>query len=83
MNLIALTTSRWGPSLIMRLCRVLPCGVARRLARWITSTLARRVDLPFIQALRANQAVVHGLPSDRRRVAAAEQWLMPITVWPG
>ena len=72
MNLVALTDNSLGPSLIMRLCRLLPCCATRCLARWITATLARRVDLPFIQALRANQAVVHGLPNHRRRVAAAE-----------
>lgn len=62
MDLISLATSRWGPQGVMLLCRVLPGGLIRRLSRPISQYLARRPDLPFVQALRANIAVVQGLP---------------------
>ena len=71
MNLISLATSRWGPSLCMFLCRVLPQRAAYRLARWVSSHLARQKDLPFVQSLRANMAVVQGLPADHPQLDQA------------
>ena len=80
MDPISLATSRWGPKLVMMLCRVLPRGVIRRLGRWLSAYLSRRGDLPFVRALCANQAVVHGLPEAHPRVRRAVAQLLENTV---
>lgn len=64
MNLISLATSRFGPVLVMFLCRVLPRQLLYRLGHWIASYISRQRGLPFVKALRANMAVVRGLPED-------------------
>jgi lauroyl/myristoyl acyltransferase len=61
MNLISLATSRCGPALVMILCRVLPRRVLCHIARHISSRLACQRQLAFVQAIRANSAIVHGL----------------------
>lgn len=61
MNLIALATSRYGPALVMVLCRILPRRVLSHVARHISARLARQRQLAFVQAIRANSAIGHGL----------------------
>ncbi|MGD8625796.1 MAG: lysophospholipid acyltransferase family protein [Anaerolineae bacterium] len=68
MNPIALATSRYGPSAVMALCRVLPGGAVERLAGGLARSLAGRHDLAFVQALRANLAVVRGRAEDDAEV---------------
>lgn len=68
MNLIALATSYWGPPLVMFFCRVFPCWWIQPIAKGLSSHLARRRDIPFVKALRANMAVVHGLPEEHPEV---------------
>lgn len=63
MKLFQLATSRYGPPIVMWLCRLLPLRLAYRLGEWLTSLLFRRPDQPFIQGLRANLAVLHGMPT--------------------
>jgi len=64
MNLISVATSKWGPSWAMVICRVLPCKLVYRLAGWLSSYLARQRDIPFVQALYINMAVVHRLSDE-------------------
>jgi lauroyl/myristoyl acyltransferase len=80
MDPITLATSRWGPSLVMMLCRVLPRSAIRRLGRWLSAYLSRRDDLPFIRALEANQSVVLGLPEGHPRVRRAVARLLENTI---
>jgi KDO2-lipid IV(A) lauroyltransferase len=57
-------SSRFGPSVGLFLVRIVP----RKLALWIgslvTSRMAKKSDSEIIKAIRANQAVVRGLPYD-------------------
>jgi lauroyl/myristoyl acyltransferase len=76
MNLVSLATSRLGPSLVMFLCRVLPGRQIYRLANWISSYVSRQHELPFVRALRANMAVVRGLPEDHPDVDGAVRRLI-------
>jgi lauroyl/myristoyl acyltransferase len=80
MNPISLATSRWGPFLVMLLCRVLPRRLIYRLGDWISTHIARRRDRPFVKALHANVAVVHGLPEEHSKVARAVARLLRNTV---
>jgi lauroyl/myristoyl acyltransferase len=80
MDPISLATSRWGPKLVMMICRVLPRSAIRRLGRWLSAYLSRRDDLPFIRALLANQAVVHGLPEGHPHVRRAVARLLENTI---
>jgi lauroyl/myristoyl acyltransferase len=80
MDPISLATSRWGPRLVMMLCRMLPRGVIRLFGRWLSAYLSRRDDLPFVRALLANQAVVHGLPEGHPRVRRAVARLLENTI---
>ncbi len=80
MDPISLATSRWGPQLLMALCRVLSRGAIHRVGRWLSACVSRRGDLAFVQALRANQAVVHGLPEDHPRVRQAVTRLLENTI---
>ena len=61
MKLITLATSRYGPALVMVLCRMLPRRVLSHVARYISSRLACQRQLAFVQAIRANSAIVHRL----------------------
>jgi lauroyl/myristoyl acyltransferase len=76
MNLVSLATSRLGPSLVMFLCRVLPGHQIYRLGNWISSYVSRQHELPFVRALRANMAVVRGLPEDHPDVEDAVRRLI-------
>jgi lauroyl/myristoyl acyltransferase len=76
MNLVSLATSRLGPSMVMFLCRVLSGHQIHRLASWISSYVSRQHKLPFVCALRANMAVVHGLPEDHPDVDDAVRLLI-------
>ena len=80
MDPISLVTSRWGPKLVMMLCRIVPRGVIRRLGRWLAAYLSRRDDLPFVRALLANQGVVHGLQEGHPRVRRAVALLLENTI---
>jgi lauroyl/myristoyl acyltransferase len=80
MDPISLATSRWGAPLIMMICRVLPRGVIRCLGRWLSAYLSRRGDLAFVQALRANLAVVYGLPEEHPQVRRAVALLLENTI---
>ena len=62
MMLCKLATSRFGPHIVMLLCRLLPVRWAYRLSEWLVSLVGRRQDLPFLQGVRANLAVFHGVP---------------------
>jgi hypothetical protein len=62
MNLISLATSRLGSRLIITLCRILPGTWAYRLAWGLACYLASRRQLPFVEALYRNMAVVGNLP---------------------
>lgn len=80
MDFISLATSRWGPSMVRVLCRVLPPRAIHLLGRWIAAYLACRADLPFVQALRTNLAVIHGLPADHPGVRQAVAQLLENTI---
>jgi lauroyl/myristoyl acyltransferase len=80
MDLISMATSRNGLSMVRFLCRVLPPRAIRLLGRWFAAYLARRDDLPFVQALASNLAVVHGLPAGHPRVCRAVARLLENTV---
>ena len=62
MNLVDLANSRLGPPLGILLSRVLPRRTAYRLADSMAAATARRAELPLVQAVRANQAVLRDLP---------------------
>lgn len=76
MDLISLAKSRYGPSLAMALCRTLPRRQAYWLADRLAGVVARQNDLPFVTALRANMAVVRGLPEGHPAVERAVGRLM-------
>jgi lauroyl/myristoyl acyltransferase len=80
MDPISLATSRWGPPLVMLLCRVFPRGLIRGLGRALSVYLSHRGDLAFVRALRANLSVVHGLPEEHRRVRRAVALLLENTI---
>ena len=80
MDLISLATSRWGPSLVRLLCRLLPPRAIRFLGRWVAGYLARREDLPFVGALGTNLAVIHGLAADHPKVRRAVTRLLENTI---
>jgi len=64
MNLVSFANSRWGPDTAMWLVRILP----RRFTLWVADRIAARVsrqaETAMVMALRSNQSVVHGLPTD-------------------
>ncbi len=80
MNLVTLATSRWGPKLAVLLCRVLSRSQAYRLGRWLASLVAGNSELAFVSALRANMAVVRGLPEEHPQVDQAVTRLLQNTV---
>lgn len=71
---ISLVNSRIGPSLGILLARVLPRNLASAFADWVAGLAASGVDTPVVRAIRANQAVVRGVPYDHPGLqrAAAE-----------
>jgi lauroyl/myristoyl acyltransferase len=62
MKLFKLATSRFGPPLVIALCRLLPLQWAYLLGEWLASLVGRRQDVPFTQGVRANLAVLHNVP---------------------
>lgn len=79
MNPIALVTARYGPLLLMLLCRLLPLPWAYRMGNWLVGRIAGRQDLPLVQALHANLAVVYGLPEDHPSVGESVSHLLQNT----
>jgi lauroyl/myristoyl acyltransferase len=63
-NLVSFANSRLGPGAGMVLSGLLPRPLAYRLADWLTARVAARPHLETVRAIRANQAVVRGLPAD-------------------
>jgi KDO2-lipid IV(A) lauroyltransferase len=76
MKLFQLATSRFGPHIVMLLCRLLPLRWAYRLGEWLVALVGRRQDLPFVQGVRANLAVLHGVPEWDPIVGAALRKLL-------
>lgn len=73
MSLLDLFNSRMGPVLGMLFARVLPRRTAYWLADGLAAATARRSDRGLVQALRANQAVVRGLPYEHPELTLAVQ----------
>lgn len=64
MSLVGFINSRWGPTAGISLARILPRGLAERLAEGLARRIASQEDSELVQTIRANQAVARGLPSD-------------------
>ncbi len=62
MKLFKLATSRFGPAIVILICRLLPLRWAYRFGEWLASLVGRNPQVPFTQGLRANLAVLHGVP---------------------
>ncbi|MEW6568491.1 MAG: hypothetical protein AB1449_10075 [Chloroflexota bacterium] len=73
MNLLDIANSVAGPPVGMALARLLPARIAYRLADRGAEATARRRGLPIVEAIRANQAVVRGLPLDDPSLEAATE----------
>lgn len=71
MKLFKLATSRFGPPIVIALCRLLPLPWAYRLGEWLVSLVGCRQDVPFTGGLRANLAVLHGVAESDPVVDAA------------
>lgn len=71
MKLFKLATSRFGPALVILICRLLPLRWAYRFGEWLVSLVGRNQGVPFIQGVRANLAVMHGVPESDPVVDAA------------
>jgi len=71
MSLVGFINSRWGPAAGIALARLLPRKSAERLAERLAARIAGQHDSPLIQAVRANQAVIRGLPPDDPALDAA------------
>jgi KDO2-lipid IV(A) lauroyltransferase len=77
MSLVGFINSRWGPTAGISLARVLPPRLAQDLAERLGARVAGQRDSPIVQAVRANQAVVRGLPRDHPELdAAVEQVIL-------
>jgi phosphatidylinositol dimannoside acyltransferase len=76
MRLFQLATSRYGPHIVMLLCRLLPLHWSYRLGEWLASLVGRRPEVPFTQGVRANLAVLHGVPESDAIVDAALRELL-------
>lgn len=71
MKLFKLATSRFGPALVILICRLLPLPWAYRFGEWLVSLVGRNQQVPFTQGVRANLAVMHGVPESDPVVDAA------------
>ena len=71
MNWIDVTSSSWGPKLVRGCCNNLPRPQAYQIGDWLTSFVAHQKELPLVKGLRANMAVVLGLPEGHPRVQHA------------
>lgn len=76
MDLISLINSRLGPSLGIALARLLSDETASRFANRLALYIARQSSSPLVQAVRANQAVVRGLPYDHPSIDGAVEAVM-------
>ena len=68
MNWVDLTSSSWGPKLVRALCTTLPRNQAYQIGDRLTSYMTHKKELPLVKGLRANMAVVYGLPEGHPRV---------------
>lgn len=64
MDIISIINSRLGPMLGLLLGRTLSREQAYRMADWIAGLVVARSELWLVKGVRANQAVVRGLPYD-------------------
>lgn len=64
MDIISIINSRLGPMLGLLLGRTLSREQAYRMADWIAGLVVARSESRLVQGVRANQAVVRGLPYD-------------------
>lgn len=71
MKLFKLATSRYGPAIVILICRLLPLRWAYRFGEWLTSLVGHNQQVPFTQGVRANLAVLHGVPESDPVVDAA------------
>lgn len=71
MKLFKLATSRFGPAIVILICRLLPLRWAYRFGEWLASLVGRNQQVPFTQGVRANLAVLHGVPESDPLVDAA------------
>jgi len=62
MKLFKLATSRFGPAIVILICRLLPLRWAYRFGEWLASLVGRNPQVPLTQGVRANLAVLHGMP---------------------
>ncbi len=76
MNIHALAMSRIGPSLGMLIARSFPYPMACALARYLGQRAARDPQAPIVRAIRANQAVVRGLPLEDPRLDRVPQQVL-------
>ena len=60
LNLVRIVNSRIGPGLGVALVKLLPDGIAYRIAEAFARWVARDQESPLIMAIRSNQAVVQG-----------------------
>jgi len=70
-SLISIANSRWGPPAGISLVRLLPAGLASKLATSLADRVAAQVGSPLVEAVRTNQAVVCDLPVDHPEVDRA------------
>lgn len=61
MSMFSLVDSRLGPIVGIALVRVLPSGMAYRLADWVATLAASRQRSALVRAVRLNQAMARGL----------------------
>ncbi len=77
MSLVGFANSRWGPTAGISLARLLPHGLAERLAGQLARRIARQRDSELARAIKANQARVRGLPpNDPSLELAVEQVIL-------
>jgi lauroyl/myristoyl acyltransferase len=71
MNWTDVTSSSWGPKMVRTLCSVLPRTQAYQLGDRLTSYMTHQKELPLVNGLHANMAVVYGLPEGHPRLHRA------------
>lgn len=64
MDLVSFINSRFGPMLGLLLCRLLSRDQAYSFGDWVADQVVARSESEVVQGVRANQAVVRGLPYD-------------------
>lgn len=63
-NLVSLANSRYGPGIGIFIAKVLPSRTAYLFTDYVAAKTAKQKDLPLVMGIRANQAVVKGVPYD-------------------